>query len=109
MATFDHELTLIDFETTRNEYGDIITQPIKTVVLCDLESVTRSEHYAAAQSGLRPESVFIVNKHEYNGQKEVEFEGDRYEVLRTYAPKKQDDISLFDTIELTCQGLTNDG
>ena len=109
MATFDHELTLLDFTTTKNEYGDTVTELVETIVLCDLESVTRSEHYAAAQSGLRPEFVFIVNKHDYSGQKEVKFEGKRYNVLRTYAPKKQKDIGLFDTIELICQGVSGDG
>ncbi len=35
-------------------------------------------------SGLKPEIKFIIHEFEYEGEKEVKFEGERYEVLRTY-------------------------
>lgn len=106
--TFDYELTLIGALTyITNNAGDSIPIEKKTVVLCDVQSVTRSEHYSAAANGLKPESVFVVNKFEYDGQKEVEFEGKRYKVDRSYSPKKSKGIEDFENIELICSGLVN--
>jgi SPP1 family predicted phage head-tail adaptor len=97
---FDYELTLIDTTSSENDLGDALTTPTPMTVLCDIKSVTRSEHYAAAASGLRPEIVFIINKYEYKEQKFVEFEGKKYSVIRTY-------VNNGETIELVCQGAVN--
>jgi SPP1 family predicted phage head-tail adaptor len=102
---FDNELTLIEKSYEENELGDSIEKDIKTVVWCSVESVTRSEHYAAASHGLSPEMVFLVNQYEYEGQKEVEFAGKRYKVIRAYQPRKSKGIDTFETIELICEGV----
>lgn len=107
MATFDYVLTLISYQTGENEMGDPITTPNRTDVLCDVLSVSRSEHYAAAAHGLPPEIVFVVNQYEYAGQKTVEFEGLEYNVLRTYKPKRSKGIEDFEAIELICGGMVN--
>lgn len=101
--TFDHELKLISLTYTENELGDRIPDETTTTILCGLRSVTRSEHYAAATHGLRPEIVFVVNRHEYSGQGLVEFNSERYTVIRTYMPGKVKDISDFENLELVCQ------
>lgn len=104
--TFDNELTLIGATTyTTNDMGDSIPTEVETVILCDVQSVTRSEHYSAAANGLKPEIVFVVNKFEYGGQKEVEFDGVRYKVDRSYSPKKSKGIEDFENLELVCSGL----
>lgn len=103
--TFDDELKLIDFTTTENEMGDVISTETFTTILCDVESVTRSEHYAAAANGMVPEVVFIVNKYDYNGQRRVEHDGKRYEVIRHFTKKKAKNISEMDNLELVCQGV----
>jgi SPP1 family predicted phage head-tail adaptor len=105
--TFDYELTLIKDTYTGNDLGDAITIENRIDILCDVLSVTRNEHYAAAAHGLKPEIVFVVNKFDYDGQKEIEFEGNRYSVLREYMPKRARGISDFETIELVCQGAIN--
>lgn len=127
--TFDYELTLISvgsvlemaedvnitggYDTrdlsTENELGDIIRKERRVDVLCDVQSVTRTEHYAAAAHGLIPDIVFIVNQYEYSGEKEVEFEGRRYKVMRVYRPKMSKGIDDFESIELICQGVVNYG
>jgi len=83
--------------------------PIDTrlVVLCDVQSVTRAEHYSAAANGLKPSVVFVLNKFEYEGQKDVEYEGNRYNVDRSYAPKKSKGIEDFENIELVCSASIN--
>lgn len=103
--TFDHELYLISLQNDTNAMGDPIQVPVKRAVLCDWKSITRSEHYQAAAHGLRPEIVFVVNRHEYQGEREVEFEGRRYQVMRVWAPKQAQGLGDFENIELVCTGL----
>lgn len=105
--TFDNELKLIGQSGfTEDEIGNQIpVDPIETIVLCGLKSVTRAEHYAAAANGLQPEMLFIVNRYEYDGQKEVEFEGKRYTVIRSYTIDKVKEIGNFENIEIVCQGV----
>lgn len=103
--TMDDELTLIDKSNSENDIGNVITTDILTTVLCSVRSIKRSEHYAAAANGLKPEITFVLNKYEYNGQKEVEFESVRYSVIRTFVPDKFKGIEDFETIELVCSGV----
>ncbi|NTW04537.1 MAG: phage head closure protein [Peptococcaceae bacterium] len=95
--TYDYELTLIA-KTSGSVDSEGIPTPSesKTVVYCGLKSIGRSEFYAAAASGLSPELTFIIHGYEYSGQTEVEFEGVRYIVIRTYAAD-------FEEVELTCK------
>ena len=105
--TYDPELTLIAITYSVNGIGDIIPIEERTVVLCDVPSVTRAEHHSAAANGLKPSTVFVLNMFEYEGQKDVEHEGIRYNVDRTYTPKKSKGISDFEDIELVCSAPIN--
>jgi len=106
-VTFDHELILVSTKEEENELGDIVLVPVRRPVLCDVMSVTRSEHYQAAAYGLQPEVVFVINRYEYQGEKEAEFEGREYRVIRTYQPKRARDIGDFETMELVCEGVAH--
>jgi hypothetical protein len=108
-VTFDNELTLIDLIYSENEVGDAISSEERLNILCDVASITRSEHYAAASHGIKPEIVFIINQFDFGKQSMVEFEGERYKVIRVYKSKKSSGIEDFDTIELICSGYINDG
>lgn len=94
--TYDHELTLIGHTCTEDEIGNQIPVETEATILCGLKSVTRSEFYNAAANGLKPEIVFVVHGYEYNGEKEVIFEDNRYKVIRTYSED-------FEELELTCE------
>lgn len=107
--TFDYELTLIDVVYAENDMGDIIPAESHIDVLCDVQSITRSEFYQADAQGLKPSIVFVLNKYDYSGQQRVEFEGKRYRVVRPYENRKYKDMSNFETIELVCEGVVNDG
>lgn len=102
--TYDHELTLIlPGRIEEDEIGNQIPiDPKETTVLCSLKSVGRSEFYNAAATGLRPELVFVVHGYEYSGERLVEFEGKRYNVVRTYA-------NDYEEIELTCERVIGSG
>ena len=107
--TFDHELVLVRIEPGENDLGDPITVRTERPILCDVLSVGRNEHYQAAAHGLKPELVFVISKWDYEGEKEVEFEGKKYNVLRTYEPKKSKGLGDFETMELVCEGVVNRG
>ena len=94
--TYDHELVLIKQDFTFDEIGNQIPIETRKTVLCNVKSVGRNEFYGAATSGLKPEVVFIIHGYEYNGEREVEFEGKKYHVIRTYSTD-------FEEIELTCE------
>ncbi len=107
--TFDYELALLTIKHDENALGDPIEIPVRRLVLCDVLSVTRGEHYQAAAHGLKPEIVFVVNKYEYQDEQEIEFEGREYRVMRTYEPKRAKGIGDFETIELVCAGVVSRG
>lgn len=94
--TYDYELTLIGYETEYDEIGQEINVPVERKILCGIKSIGRNEFYAAAQTGLRPEITFIIHNYEYNGEKEVKFEGQKYKVIRTYSTD-------FEEMELVCE------
>lgn len=94
--TYDYELTLIGYETEYDEIGQEINVPVERKILCGIKSIIRNEFYAAAQTGLKPEITFIVHNFEYNGEKEIEFEGQKYRVIRTYLANSEE-------IELVCE------
>ncbi|QOR34440.1 phage head closure protein [Clostridium sp. 'deep sea'] len=94
---YDHEITLISVDdNNKNAIGNRIPIEVRKTILCKKKSITRREFYSAAMAGLNPEIVFIVHGYEYENEKEVEFEGNRYRVLRAYA-------TGFEEIELTCK------
>ncbi|MCY8180895.1 MULTISPECIES: phage head closure protein [Bacillus] len=102
MATYDHELTLIQQDFDSDEIGNQIPTETRTTVLCSKKSVTRTEFYNAANSGAKPVLVFTVHSYEYNDQQKVEFEGRPYSVIRTYE-------NDFEEIELTCERVIGNG
>jgi SPP1 family predicted phage head-tail adaptor len=100
--TYDHELTLISEIYTEDEIGNQIPVETETVILCGLKSVSRNEFYNAAVNDLKPEQVFVIHPYEYSGEKKVEFEDERYKVIRTY----QKDI---EEMELIVEKVGADG
>lgn len=100
--TYDHELILIAVTITQDEIGNEIETETETGIYCGLKSVGRTEFYNAAVNDLKPELIFVIHPYEYNGEKKVEFEGERYSVIRTYRASIED-------MELTCEKVGADG
>lgn len=53
-------------------------------VMCQVDSVTRSEFFEAGRNGLNPEFVFRVFFGDYEGERLVEYQNKRYSIYRTY-------------------------
>lgn len=94
--TYDYELTLVKQSYRLDDLMNQIPEKVETVVYCGLKSITRTEYYNAASQGIKPEIVFVIHKFEYNGEKEILFEGKKYKAIRTYSTN-------FEEIELTCE------
>jgi SPP1 family predicted phage head-tail adaptor len=100
--TYDHELILITETITEDSVGNQIATESETVILCGRKSVTRSEFYNAAVSGLKPQEVFVIHGYEYTGQAKVKFAGAKYNVIRSYAVD-------FEETELVCEQVIANG
>ena len=58
------------------------------------QSVKTGEYYSAIEAGLTPNCEFVFNRLNYNGESELEWNNERYQVLRTIDPKNKFDIVL---------------
>lgn len=70
-------------------------------VFAEIKSVGYTEFYQAKSAGIEPSIIFVLADYmEYDGEKIVLFDSVRYRVIRTYTNGQ--------TIELTCEVVTND-
>ncbi|MGN8648318.1 phage head closure protein [Gracilibacillus sp. HCP3S3_G5_1] len=100
--TFDHQVTLIKETIEYDKVKNPIPVETPTTILCDAKSITRSEFYNASINDMKPEIAFTIHNFEYVKQKLVEFEGERYTVIRTYRIDNE-------YMELTCQKVIGNG
>ena len=52
------------------------------------------EYYSAIEVGLTPNCEFVLKRLNYNGEFELEWNNERYQVIRTVDPKNKSDIVL---------------
>ena len=80
--------------------------PTVREVFCEIRSVNRNELYQARAIGLDPTFVFaLAIAEDYQGEKELEFSGVRYSVIRTYV--MDDGIEI--TAEVSKRGQAKNG
>ena len=87
---------LIGKAITKNEYKQEVETDTRTEIMALYESVSQSEFYKAGEAGLKPEFRLTTAIIDYNGEKEVELDGKKYGIYRTYEVDK-------DYIELYCE------
>ena len=80
----DGVIKLIKRTITADDLGYPVATENARETFCSVESVTRSEYFQAGKAGLAPAHVFRVNAIEYEGEEEIEYEGQRFRVYRTY-------------------------
>lgn len=59
-----------------------------------VQSVRTNEFYSAVEVGLTPSIEFVIKKLNYHGEHEIEWNNQRYEVIRIVEPKNKFDIVL---------------
>ena len=70
-------------------------------VFCDIKSVGYNEFYSAQQAGIEPSVIFVLSDYsEYDGEKVIIWNNERYRVVRTYCKGQ--------SLEITAEVATND-
>ena len=78
-----------------DEIGNIISSSFTTKkCYAKKQSLRTNEFYSAVEVGLTPSIEFVVKRLNYNGEEEIEWNGKRYQVIRTVDPKNKFDIVL---------------
>lgn len=65
-----------------------------------MQSVRTNEYYNAAEIGLTPSVEFVIKKLNYSGENEIEWNNQRYSVIRVVEPKNKFDIVLVCSIKM---------
>lgn len=86
---------LINEVTEEDAIGNTITSSFtSTKCYAKKQSVKTSEFYNATMVGLNPSCEFVVKRLNYNGEKELKWNNEIYEIIRTIDPKNKFDIVL---------------
>ena len=86
---------LINLVETEDEIGNFIkSSETRNKCYAKKQSVKTSEYYNAVEVGLSPTCEFVIKKLNYNGEDELEWNDERYQVIRTIDPKNKYDIVL---------------
>lgn len=89
-------LTLIATVNDVDEYGDPVVTETSREVFCDKASIGQKEFYQAHAVGLQPEIKLVLADYlDYEGEQLVEYDGQRYRVLRTYRTGKSLEIVVY--------------
>ena len=87
---------LIKSSIESDDIGNNISSDFETFNKCyaKKQSVRTNEFYNASMVGLTPSCEFVIKRLNYNGESELEWNNDRYEIIRTIDPKNKFDIVL---------------
>lgn len=89
-------LILIQQTRSVDEYGDQVVTEITREVFAKLGSIGQKEFYQAHAVGLQPELKFILADYlDYNGETLVQYNGQRFRVLRTYRAGQELEITVY--------------
>ena len=87
-------IDLINQTVSKDTYGVWKTTETKRTVFCKVDSVTASEFFDGGRNGLNPEYRFTMFGPDYQGEKVIEYAGERFGVYRTYKARN-DMIELY--------------
>lgn len=86
---------LVDVVKEEDSIGNILTSSQNyNKCYAKKQSVKTNEYYSAVETGLTPSCEFVIKRLNYKGESEVEYDGIRYQVIRTIDPKNKYDIVL---------------
>jgi SPP1 family predicted phage head-tail adaptor len=89
-------LTLIQQTQGVDEYGDPAITESRRDVFCRLASIGQKEFYQAHAVGLQPELKFVLSDYlDYSGETLVEYDGQKYRVLRTYRTGNEMELVVY--------------
>lgn len=78
-----------------DEIGNqVVSSETRSKCYANKQSVRTNEFYSAVEVGLTPSCEFVVKRLNYNGEEELEWNNQRYQIIRTIDPKNKFDIVL---------------
>lgn len=86
-------IVLVKQTISTDAYGNETATEKERSVLCEVDSISQSEFYGAANTELNPEYRFTVFFDEYEGEEIVKYNGKRYAIYRTY--RADDNLELY--------------
>lgn len=94
-------ITLLTQECKSDKYGDLKLYEKEKEIFCKVKSISQSEFYQGQSVGLKPEIKFVIaDYYDYENEKQLLYENQRYDVIRTYRNGKE--------LEITCKrGIDN--
>lgn len=85
MTMYNDVIKLLTITEAPNEIGDRIESISEKEVFAKVRSIGMKEKYEALNVGLKPELTFVLaDYYDYENQEFIEYESQRYKVLRTY-------------------------
>lgn len=89
-------IQMIKESRTGHGVHEAVTETTRTV-MCEVQSVRRSEYYNALNAGFQPEYVFkLTLAEDYQDERLVMYHGQKFRVVRTY---RTDDEGIEITVE----------
>lgn len=86
---------LINEVLGEDEIGNVtITSSSTKKCYAKKQSVRTNEFYNATMVGLTPSCEFVVKRLNYNGENTLEWNNEKFEIIRTVDPKNKFDIVL---------------
>lgn len=86
---------LISQKKEEDDIGNNITSSeTSKKIYAKKQSVKVTEFYSAVQAGLSPSIEFVIKRLNYNGEEELEWNNEKYSIIRTVDPKNKFDIVL---------------
>ncbi len=82
-------IKLISMTYTQDAIKQYVETETEREVFCDVRSVTRAEWFDAGRNGMQPIYIFTMFAPDYQGEKVVEYNGQRYGVYRTYLGRNE--------------------
>ncbi len=83
-----------------DDYGNQFKDYEFREVFADVRSVSQSEYYTAAQTGLKPSfKMVLADYYDYEEEETVRYNGQLYKVIRTYRSKTELELTVERRIE----------
>lgn len=88
-------LTLIKRTVEQDDQGDPTITEVKRQVFCRTQSIGQKEFYEANARDFHPEVKFVIADYlDYENETLVEYNGQRYRVLRTYRTGQELELTV---------------
>lgn len=88
-------LTLVTEKYIQDDIGNEISSKTEKTLAAEVQSITRSEFFAAGKEGYQPELVAVVHYADYDGEPICLIDGSCYQVYRSYTNYETEMTELY--------------